>query len=105
MLVSPALVQHSQQTVGESSTEVFFAIDTDSAKHSRHHPVTADTATPHLATTAAATAAATTTAVLKDYAKVIAAGVEVSNETLHLSDHFPVYFHWREATGWYRNDN
>ena len=41
--------------------------------------------------------AAIANAVLKDYiyAKVIAAGVDVSNETLHLSDHFPVYFHWR----------
>ena len=100
MLVSPALVQHSQQTVGESSTEVFFANVTQTAPSTVVATLSQQIQPPliHLATTAAATAAATATAVLKDYAKVIAAGVEVSNETLHLSDHFPVYFHWREAT-------
>jgi hypothetical protein len=32
-----------------------------------------------------------------DYDKIISAGVEVTDHTEHLSDHFPVYFHWREA--------
>lgn len=85
ILVSPALLQSPpESSLNNHSTDFI------ESSNSSHPTVTATSTNKHTRTSAALGMV---------YDKVVAGGVEVNNQTLHLSDHFPVYFYWREAVG------